>query len=246
MAFRKLLAIPTLLAGLVVLGSSPARASMELEISSGGTTLPTIGETSPGIIDLSSGVSLDSGQVTIGMVMASSNSASNGPGVVSQMGVGSVFVSNSSGIVETIVLTLSDVGFSPDSASRPLNIFNSASVNFSTLLGPNSSDSVTFQTYAYDGTGYFQTSGNGVVSTASVVLPTMANGSTTTAAFTPANSQFSLTDILTIKLDPGASIFMTSGNSLVHAPEPGALALVGSGAIALVFGRRFRRRRAAV
>jgi hypothetical protein len=42
-------------------------------------------------------------------------------------------------------------------------------------------------------------------------------------------SQFSLTNVMTITLDPGAAIIGSSGGPLVHSPEPGTpvLALTG-------------------
>jgi hypothetical protein len=45
-----------------------------------------------------------------------------------------------------------------------------------------------------------------------------------------------------MQLDPGSQISGFTGVSLVHAPEPGALALAFSGLIALGIGHWLRRR----
>ena len=165
----------------------------------------------------------------------------NGPGVVSELDLSSFTVTNLTGSQQTLVISASDVGFSPDSASRPLVVLNTASGTFGGLT----SGSISFQTYAYDGTGYFQTSGPGVVATDPVNLAPNSDGYTTQTSFTPTNGpldQFSLTDVATITLDAYASVSGFTGVSLAHAPEPGALALVLSGSIALGIGRRVRRR----
>jgi hypothetical protein len=180
--------------------------------------------------------------VSISMLQATSNSASNGPGVISQLGLGSVAITNLTGSEQVLTISVSDVNFIPDSSKRPLGVYNSGSGTFGML----SDGSITFQTYASSGNQYFQTTTTdpGVVSTAPVVIAPGASGTTTTAYFSPTNSMFSITEVVTIDLKPHASIVSFGGASLVHAPEPGTLAVALSGGPALALGLWIRRRRA--
>jgi hypothetical protein len=229
--------VMAIVAGAVILGaSSPARASMELKLESGSTsTLLT--EANPGNGIFYSNTSF-AGDFSLTMLSAESNSSFDGPTVFSELDLQSFTLKNLTGSQQTLTLTLSDVGFDPNTSARPLVVYNSASATFS----QGTSGSLTFQTFAFDGTGYFQTSGPGTVSTDPVILTPASSGSTTTADFSPQNAQFSLTNVMTITLDPGASIAGFTGVSLVHAPEPGALALVFIGLISLGVGHRLRRR----
>jgi hypothetical protein len=228
--------IVAVLFGSFTLGvASPARAVMQLEITdiTDGVTLPLVTDSAtPGLISESS-VSFDIGKLLISTAIATSNSASSGPGVAAQLGIGSVFVSNTTGSTKTIVLTVTDVGFTPEgSGPSGMDVYNSASV---TYFKGSSQDSVTFQTFVYDGANSpFVTTANDpdgpndskLVATDPVILSPAASGATTRAEFNPQSSQFSMTDVMTITLASGSSIFTTSGISVVHAPEPGALALV--------------------
>jgi hypothetical protein len=232
----KMFPIVLSLAGAVILGSSsPARATMQLKLASGNDSVLISTETSPGKIYYSNDSFTNT--FALDMVSAKSNSAFDGPNVYSELDIKSFSVTNLTGSQQTLTLTLSDVGFDPNSGERPLTVYNSASGTFSQL----STGTLSFQTFAYDGSAYFQT-GPGAVATAPVILTPAASGYTTTAPFSPQGSQFSLTNVMTITLDPYAELSGFSGVSLVHAPEPGALTIILSGLTALAFGDRLRRR----
>jgi hypothetical protein len=226
-----------LVVGAAILGTAaPARSEMQLELQSGGTSV-TLKEASPGAgIDYSGQFA---STFSIKTLSAQSNSSVDGPGVAPELEIQSFTVKNLTKSQQTLTLTLSDVGFTPVS-SGSMTISNSASGTFSKGTG-----SLTFQSVAFDGTAYFQTSGPGTVATAPVTLTNLVSqGGPTTASFNPNNSQFSLTGILTLTLAAGSELsgFTGDPNVPVQAPEPGALALVFSGLVALGIGHWLRRR----
>jgi hypothetical protein len=224
---------------ILVSSSTSARAALTLQVSSGSYSEQVSDTTSSGSI-LYSNTSYDGGIFAIYGLLARSNSTTDGPSNISQMSIASFTLQNTSSSAQTLTISLSDTGFDPDNAIRPLLVYNSASATFGQLTP--GSGTLTFQTYAYDGTALFQT-GAGTVSPDPVVLTPTSNGYTTTAPFTPVNAQFSLTSVMTIELAAGASITGSTGLALVHAPEPGTAVLAFSGSLPLAIGLWLRRRR---
>lgn len=238
---RRLMA--SALVGVVSLwfSSTQARAALTLQVSSGSYSEQVSDTTSSGSIFYSN-TSFDGGIFAIYGLLARSNSATDGPANPSQLSIASFTIQNTSSIAQTLTIELSDTGFDPNDAIRPLWVYNSASATFG-QLAPDSG-TVTYQTYAYDGTGLFHTGPDPqTVSPVPVVLTPISTGYTTTVPFTPINAQFSLTSVLTVELAAGASITGSTGLSLVHAPEPGTAALAASGSLPLVIGLWLWRRR---
>lgn len=216
---------------------TPAQAALTLRLSSGNfsdeASAPSSSPNSLNYTNNSFG-----GLFRIESLGEKSNSSSDGPVKFSQLDSRSFDIENLSAESQILTISLSDTGFDPNSEIRPLWIYNSASLAFSQLTGGK----LTFQTFAYDGNDLFRTSGEGVVSTAPVIITPMAGGSTTTAPFSPI-AQFSLTNVMTVELAGGASISGFIANSIVHAPEPGSVTLALS-AMPLLGVVVLRRRRA--
>jgi hypothetical protein len=243
--FGRIVALATLATALGLLAPE-ARAGMQLSLTNGSyTETVSQGVPDPNAIYTPGKISYSNddfnGNLDIEGLSAKSNSASNGPGVISQLGINSFSVTNLTGSEQILTISVSDIGFSPDNSIRPLMVFNSASGTFSQLTD----GTLSFQTFAFDGTGYFQTTGPNAVSTDPVVLTPASAGSTTMTYFTPVNAAFSLTNVMTIDLAPYATIAGFSGVSLVHAPEPSTFAVALSAAPILAAGLFMRRRGAA-
>ena len=223
------------------LHAKEARAGLQLQLTNGNFT-ETVDASTPGRISYFND-SFNNGNLSIDGTLSKSTSLTDGPNLYSQLSISSFTITNlSKDTAQTLTLALSDSGFDPDSEIRPLMIFNTASAT-STFNGHFS-----YQTFAFDGNENFKTSGPGVVATDAVDFGLPFSGSnTTTALFTPISTQFSITSVVTIQLAAGASLVGFNGASLVHAPEPGTIALALSGvpALALVVLRRRRASRAA-
>ncbi len=229
------------LAGAMLLGLSTtcAQAGMKLSLANNGyTELVDASASSPGRISYFNDA-FNGGNLTIDAVLAKSNSGVDSAKIFSQLSISSFTIINNTNQAQTLTLAITDTGFDPNSDVRPLVVYNSASVTSSQMT----SGLLSFQTFAFDGTDYFRTSGSGVVATDAVVMALPFSGSgTTTADFSPINPQFSLTSIMTITLDAHAELTGFSGVALVHAPEPGSLASACIGLAAIAFGVRCRTR----
>jgi hypothetical protein len=226
----------TMMAAAAILGSvSSARATIQVELQSG-TTSVLLTEGSPSqVIEFSQ--RHFAGAFAIKRLTADSNSSFDGPTVRSELGIGAFTVKNRTDQRQTLTIIVSDVGFNPSSDERPLTVYNSASAHFT-----KGSGSLTFQTFAFDGMGYFRMTGPGTVATDPVILTADLTGGAAFTHFSPQNAQFSLTNVTTITLDPDSWIAGFSGMSVVDNPEPGALVLVCTGLFALGVGHRLRRR----
>jgi hypothetical protein len=248
---RRLMAMAFFGMASLLFPEAPARAGLTLLLSSGSYSEQVSEATPSGSVTAWSGsVTTSPGSVSYGnsslfglfsiqMISAESNSLANGPGVISEMNIDSLKISNLSSAAQTLTISMSDTGFQPDNATRPLMVYNTASATFRGL----SNGTLTYQTFAFDGTALFQT-GAGAVSTDPVVLTPNSTGSTTLGYFTPQNDEFSMTSVMTIQLAGGA-IVTFDGDSLVHAPEPGTAALAFTGTLPLAIGLWYRRRRVA-
>lgn len=232
----------TALAGAVclVLSAAQARGSLTIQLSSGANTPVAVADTtSSGYVGYSNNSLF--GLFSVQGLFALSNSLTNGPGVISEIISGANVIQNLTGSTQTLTIRISDTGFTPDDAIRPLWVYNTASATFYGLKD----GTLTFQTYASDGNGLFET-GAGTASPDPVTLQPNSAGYTTAGTFTPASQgpEFSITDVITIRLSAHASAGF-NGDSLVHAPEPATAALAFSGALPLAIGVWLRRRRRA-
>jgi hypothetical protein len=225
---------------LALTGPKTARATLQLKLGSGNTSLQVVDTDGDGRIFY--GNADFDGRFDITLALATSTAAYDGDHTLSELSLSSFTIANKTGSEQSLTLMMSDIGFDPNSSVRPLTVYNTASATTRQL----STGSLSYQTFAYDGSGedtYFRTSGPGVTSTEAVNLNLPSSDSLTTSAyFYPVNGQFSLTGVMTITLSAGGSLTGFNGDSLVHAPEPGTFATACIGLTALAFGGRIRRK----
>jgi hypothetical protein len=198
----------------VACGSAPAHAGLEMELQSGGSTITQSASGTPLIVNQTIGNFTSA--VEIGSTTATPS-----------VDLASIDVSSSSG--GTLVVTFSANDFTtPTGAANWLSQFSG---NF-----PFGSATVTQQTYL-DTTNTLLGTGTALATLTSATTPfglTSVNDAAT-------SGPFAITEVFTITTLGAAQVSLDG--SVVYAPEPASLALLGAGMLGLA---AFSRRRSSV
>jgi hypothetical protein len=227
-----------ILAGIVMLGAAaPARADLEIWLSSTNGTNNNPPLSSDGVATASSGTTAQFSNpnfngFNIDVLAVSSNSPGSPP--FSQLTGETLKITNNNATTETLFITLGDTDFmSPTSATLLSHIGG-------TVVIPDPANTLTYWSYvntnnAQNGTGGFTPGGQtpGITSgsfnnDASLSLPSLG---------TP----YSITERFALTLSAGSEINFSSSSTLAALPEPSSLVLAAIGALGLT-GYGVRRR----
>jgi hypothetical protein len=218
-----------------LLAPSNAHAAFKLKLEQSGFATRTVQDNLPGDLDSvdfsSLSTLLDFGNFDVSVVSGSSTrtTSAGAPGVKKgQLDITSILIENKSNAAKTIKLTLTDTGF----VTPGVGPFQLASTLAISSLGRSSN--VSFQAFADSANGEFATSGATVTAVPTVTLAG-AGSDGTTAWFTP-SSPFSFTTVTTITLAAHQGVNLSG--TLAAVPEPGILALVGTGLLSVLRRRR--------
>jgi hypothetical protein len=228
------------LAATLVLGiCTPARADLEIWVSTTGTPGPANKQP---VVAIPGGVVLDSTIPGWNLGVLSTGSNSPGTMALSFLNGASLSVSRTGAGTGTIYITLGDAGFTKPTAP-PGYIQVDSSVGGSVTV-PNNADALVLQSYIDPANGQngltgftpgSQTpgiTGTPVQSFSNSILSTIGHLTTT----------YSVTEFLKITLGAGSAFNFSSGTTVSLVPEPSSMAIAGLGMLGMI-GYGIRRRR---
>jgi len=220
--------------GILVMGmATPARADLEIQLSSDGTTFVTVASAASGTTAATS-----TAFVFGGITFNTLNTTSNSPGSASLSKLlGSTLDAINKGTsAQTVFIRLGDTGFTSPTAPPPIVVNSHIG---GSVIGTNAANTLTFQSYV--NTGQNSTSG---FTTGLQTLP-VTTGSFSNDAFgsiPTLASGYSITEQLVLHLGAGGELNFSSNTTLSPVPEPSTLAIAGLGGLGMIgFGLRRRK-----
>jgi len=241
--------IAALVAILAMGMATPARADLEIQLSTDGVTYTTVATAASGTTAIYALPVIFGGtgpETFGGITFNTLSTSSNSPGTASLAKLlgATLDAVNNSGSTATVYIRLGDINFS--SPTTPPSITVNSHIGGSVVVG-NSLNALTFQSYVNQ-----DNSQNGVTGTTpgpqTPNITGTSSGSFASDAFasiTSLASPFSITEQLVLTLGDGAGeINFSSNTTLTPVPEPSTLAIAGLGALGMI-GYGIRRRKGA-
>ncbi len=222
---------------------TPARADLEILLSTNGTTWTKVAH------DTSGGTASYSSKNFGGFNVSVLSDDSNSPGTSSlaYLEGSSVHVTNNNSGVATLYIKLSDTGFT--SPTTPPNILLDSQIGGSVTVG-GSSNALTFQSYVDPKDGEATLTGFTTGAQTPNITGTDGHGHSQKSYSDDRSiliesgltSTYSITEYFKVTLNKGSQIgFQSSTDLTAMTPEPSSLVLAGLGALGLI-GYRLRRR----
>jgi len=233
-----------LVVGIVALGTArPARANLQIQLSTNGTSWTTVASAASGMSASFSSSSWSTSGIKISTLAMDSNSPGD-PGIAFLDG-STTSLTNTTSTTRTHYIKLGDTGWTGPTVGPGFLLFDSFIGGSVKDLGVMGNNRLVFQSYVDPGNGQNSIGGPPILTTG-VQSPGVASpGSYRDDAsknLYHLSGPYSITEYLEVTLGRKASINFSSTTSLTLLPEPSSLAIAGLGALGLV-GYGFRRRK---
>jgi hypothetical protein len=229
-----MVAVVGILAGGMV---TPARADLEIQLSTDGTTWTPVSQATSGTSAIYSNSAFQ-GLFDVSMLGADSNSPGTTP--PAYLEGSDTHVANISSGIATLYIKLSDTGFT--SPLNPPAILLDSQIGTTVTVG-GKDNALTYQSYVDPSNGEATLTGftTGPQMPSITGSPKSSNDDTSKLITSGLTSTYSITEYFKITLDGGSQINFSSGTNLSAVPEPSSLMLTGLGALGLI-GYGLRRR----
>jgi len=218
--------------------ATPARANLEIQLSTDGVTYTTVATATSGTTAATS-TAFTFGNITFNTLDTSSNSP--GTASLTKLLGATLDAINNTSSAQTVYIRLGDTGFTAPTAPPTITVNSHIG---GSVIGTNGGNLLTFQSYVNQNNSQNGISGP---ATAGLQTPSVTTGSFSSDAFTTIaslSSPYSITEQLKLTLGAnGGELNFSSNTTLSSVPEPSTMAIAGLGALGMI-GYGLRRRKA--
>jgi hypothetical protein len=235
--FLRFIPAVAMMVGILLAGATPARANLEIQLSTDNITYMTVASVVGGATQFTGAFG--------GYAIVVLATASNSPGTptFAELDGADLTIENVNAGDGHLFIKLGDTDFT--SPTTPPNILMESHVG-GTIPVADASNTLTFQSYVDNVTPNGQNTTVGI--TTGAQTPGITGGSfndTTSTLIASLSAPYSITEFFDLHLSEGSRFNFSSSTTLTSVvPEPSSMAIAGLGALGLI-GYGIRRRRGA-